>query len=872
MKTKLNKLNKINKLVKSQHTKTLNKKKHNKHNKIYNKIHGGAKTEITLDHYWFTHWPHDETQLHDPQYIEIFKGFITKLYNYICDRNNANKSNEMSIIIHCSSGIGRSGTVYVALNLLFRYGGLVSFTNNKITAGNIIEAITYARQSRTNMVSYLDQFKLLCEIFGIVNTLEDNNSYAKIPIVCNNLYEYKMSGFNRYNNMFPYENNRVMLTTTDTNLQSDYINASRMDLNARGTSDLISNGVSIKIIIAQGPNKLTTPYFLQMCIQNDVKLIVMVTQLDEKDKNGTLKENCYDYMLDGKLTELMNIDIKSKIKNQLLTSKFKITYETLTYIYTTNIIVGSTYLILLDRREYNSYTRDNMFGVASATNMTARSTNRSAIMPSNLTHKTPKKNNNQTKKNSARLFADGSLARGKALTALTASSTNNSFKPMGMQLDHYWFTDWPDHGVPNQDNYKNFIIKLYEQISKSKTKQFSIIIHCSAGVGRTGTVYVTLYLLSKNGGLKSFTNRSVTASKIIEAIRYARTYRLLMVQSQEQFNFLFEIFGVSPKTETETETKIDALVRLYDTIDKSDTSKILYNPKNVLGNFQNKDLNRYSDIVPYEDNRVTLKNNGNGDYINASHMTQLGINGITLNIIAAQGPKSNTKESFLQMCVEQQINLIVMVTGLVENDIVKCYDYMDGHDESFSHIPDKEHINLKKLKAEGDTTIYLITTTYNINPQTYTTEYIENSGFLHHINASVSTLSDTRITKASPSFTTTPHNMFLPPLPPSRQNLIPAHQTNLNTPPPPPPPRRATAAEPRKNKPLPPLPTNLPNTHPKVPLRRATLATQHSNGTSTRTSTSAARRIFPPLPPLPSINKPHNTNPFANNFLESSDT
>ena len=65
-------------------------------------------------------------------------------------------------------------------------------------------------------------------------------------------------------------------------------------------------------------------------------------------------------------------------------------------------------------------------------------------------------------------------------------------------------------------------------------------------------------------------------------------------------------------------------------------------------------------ILPYDDNRVELKepiNGGATDYINASW-----INGQ----IAAQGPLPNTVPHFLQMLLEQKIQLLIMLTKTEE--------------------------------------------------------------------------------------------------------------------------------------------------------------------------------------------------------------
>lgn len=51
------------------------------------------------------------------------------------------------------------------------------------------------------------------------------------------------------------------------------------------------------------------------------------------------------------------------------------------------------------------------------------------------------------------------------------------------------YTGWPDHGVPSGDTMDSFRIMLDEFIAFliKKEEGQKAVVHCSAGVGRTGT-------------------------------------------------------------------------------------------------------------------------------------------------------------------------------------------------------------------------------------------------------------------------------------------------------------------------------------------------------------------------------------------------
>ncbi|XP_030835107.1 tyrosine-protein phosphatase non-receptor type 13 isoform X4 [Strongylocentrotus purpuratus] len=89
---------------------------------------------------------------------------------------------------------------------------------------------------------------------------------------------------------------------------------------------------------------------------------------------------------------------------------------------------------------------------------------------------------------------------------------------------------------------------------------------------------------------------------------------------------------------------------------------------------QNKDKNRFRNVLPYDKTRVILEDSGPSDYINASHIkAQVGKD--TYEYIACQGPLPNTTQDFWLMVWEQRADVIAMVTMDVESGKVKCHRY-----------------------------------------------------------------------------------------------------------------------------------------------------------------------------------------------------
>ncbi|XVF73947.1 hypothetical protein PTKIN_Ptkin13bG0021800 [Pterospermum kingtungense] len=99
----------------------------------------------------------------------------------------------------------------------------------------------------------------------------------------------------------------------------------------------------------------------------------------------------------------------------------------------------------------------------------------------------------------------------------------------------------------------------------------------------------------------------------------------------------------------------------------------------------NLDKNRYSDVVPFDKNRVVLNSCKDyrpaaKGYINASFIVTSSSENIS-QFIATQGPLPHTYEDFWEMVIQCRCPVIVMLTRLVDNyKVVKCGDYFQAED------------------------------------------------------------------------------------------------------------------------------------------------------------------------------------------------
>ena len=90
-------------------------------------------------------------------------------------------------------------------------------------------------------------------------------------------------------------------------------------------------------------------------------------------------------------------------------------------------------------------------------------------------------------------------------------------------MTQFHFTGWPDHGVPqNGIVLINFIKRVRTTHAYSDSRP--LLVHCSAGVGRTGAFIVLDSMLER---MKSEENIN-----IYEFLKQLRSQRVLMVQTQ----------------------------------------------------------------------------------------------------------------------------------------------------------------------------------------------------------------------------------------------------------------------------------------------------------------------------------------------------
>jgi protein tyrosine phosphatase len=109
-------------------------------------------------------------------------------------------------------------------------------------------------------------------------------------------------------------------------------------------------------------------------------------------------------------------------------------------------------------------------------------------------------------------------------------------------VTHLQYYKWEDGCCPeSSSDIKTLISSIHREGIQTEP---NLLVHCSAGVGRTGT-FIAIYLLSLMADKKGKdTNHEITPCTVMSLVAALRTCRMSMVATPEQFLFINEYFNI----------------------------------------------------------------------------------------------------------------------------------------------------------------------------------------------------------------------------------------------------------------------------------------------------------------------------------------
>ncbi|CAB3382748.1 Hypothetical predicted protein [Cloeon dipterum] len=254
----------------------------------------------------------------------------------------------------------------------------------------------------------------------------------------------------------------------------------------------------------------------------------------------------------------------------------------------------------------------------------------------------------------------------------------------------YHYLAWKDFMAPEHPSgILKFIKRMNEVYSLEKGP---ILIHCSAGVGRTGTLVALDSLLQQIQE-----EGEVSVFNTVCDLRHQRNF---LVQNLKQYIFVyralveFSQFGDAEfkvtkfKAELEKKKLLEtgkAKCLLEEEFEK--LKRVTEEPKvcSIASGEENKSKNRSETILPYDRNRVILTpmpGREHSTYINASFIE--GYDN-SESFVISQDPLDTTIADFWRMISEQGITTLVMLSDLKEGT-KKCPRYWPDDETSHNHI------------------------------------------------------------------------------------------------------------------------------------------------------------------------------------------
>ncbi|XP_048584003.1 receptor-type tyrosine-protein phosphatase T isoform X2 [Nematostella vectensis] len=270
------------------------------------------------------------------------------------------------------------------------------------------------------------------------------------------------------------------------------------------------------------------------------------------------------------------------------------------------------------------------------------------------------------------------------------------------QVVQFQYTSWPDKGVPRHATSVLGFRRKVRAHYTSRNGQVPMLVHCSAGVGRTGAFIAIDAMLERAKKEKTV--------DIHNYVNVMRNNRCTMIQTEDQYAFVhFAVLEALTCGNTEIEAgNLQIAMRKRAAVKPTQNlsgyaleyqrllavSSQIEDENSKVGRADyNIKKNRYPSVVPLDSSRVVLSVDG-GDYINASFADAFRKRNA---FILTQAPLEHTMAEFWHMICQYKIGTIVMLNNLQEDTLTYPQYWPSKGSETYDHL----NVRLMSREKQG---------------------------------------------------------------------------------------------------------------------------------------------------------------------------
>ncbi|KZC07125.1 Receptor-type tyrosine-protein phosphatase T [Dufourea novaeangliae] len=243
------------------------------------------------------------------------------------------------------------------------------------------------------------------------------------------------------------------------------------------------------------------------------------------------------------------------------------------------------------------------------------------------------------------------------------------------KVEHLHYTAWPDHGVPFSTHS---VVTYLKKLLATSPGNGPVVVHCSAGVGRTGTIILCDICL-----------RRAAAEKVVDVFAETesiRSQRANMVDTKQQYvlahltlvECLLSISTSLPCDETLpsriTELKKQLTIQ-QQSLEKGTWQDEALRPSTIQVSLSERNLakHRFPELASVKVNRVYLKRYPPTDEY-SDYICAVPVDGVRLQnqYFATQLPLPGTLGDFWRLVAEYKVELIVMLQPPDPEDTTCC--------------------------------------------------------------------------------------------------------------------------------------------------------------------------------------------------------